>query len=219
MVHNYIFMNLSLFIKIVLKRINFYIVKLFNYKTKFIGKCCCKNLQITTLNNCQKNRIIFGKHVILKNCYIRFEGNNHTLQFGNNIKLENVNFFFEKENSNIIIGDHTWIGPKSELSSFDNSSIIIGKHCIFAKECMLRTSDSHIIKDSNNKVINHPQNITIGSHVWLGQQTFILKGAKIPDGCIVGAKSIVTASSQSEPNSILVGQPAKIIKKNISWEL
>ena len=207
------------FIALCFMRFAYYWILLTNNTIGFKGKCCCKNLNITSTNNSQKNQIIFGKHVILKNCHIRFEGNNHTLQFGNNIRLENVNFFFEKENSDIIIGDYTWIGPQSELSAFDNSSITIGKNCIFAKECMLRPSDSHIIKDSQNNIINRPQNITIGSHVWLGQQTFVLKGANIPDGCIVGARSTVTASSKTEPNSMLVGQPAKTIKKNISWEL
>lgn len=200
-------------------RLDFYISRFSNRKIEFIGKCCCNKLNITSDKKNLRNKIIFGKHVILKNCNIHFEGNNHTLQFGNNIRLENVNFFFEKNNSNIIIGDYTWIGPKCELSAFDNSDIIIGKNCIFAKECMLRTSDSHVIKDYQNNVINSPQNIIIGSNVWLGQQTFVLKGAKIPDGCIVGARSTVTSSSLSYPNSILVGQPVKIIKKNISWEL
>lgn len=212
-------MKLQEYIVLSYMRLLFYIIKFISYKVTFIGRCCCKNLKITTISNAQKNKIIFGKHVILKNCCIHFEGNNHTLQFGNNIRLENVNFFFEKENSNIIIGNCTWIGPQSELSAFDNSSITIGKNCIFAKECMLRTSDSHIIKDSQDNVINRPRNIQIGSHVWLGQQTFVLKGANIPDGCIVGARSTVTASSKTEPNSILVGQPAKTIKKNISWDL
>lgn len=211
-------MKLSLYFKLISMRLRFYFIKILS-SAKIEGKCCCRNLQIIITNNSHKNKIVFGKHVILKNCIIRFEGNNHTLQFGNNIRLENVNFFFEKENSNIIIGDYTWIGPQCELSAFDNSNITIGKDCIFAKECTLRTSDSHIIKDYQNKVINRPQNIIIGSHVWLGQQTLILKGAKIPNGCIVGARSIVTASSQTEPYSMLVGQPAKVIKKNITWEL
>lgn len=212
-------MNYYQYVILSLMRLYYYAIKFKNHKIAFKGKCCCKNLKITLINSSHHNQIIFGKHVILKNCRIRFEGNNHSLQFGNNIRLENVNFFFEKENSNIIIGDHTWIGPQSELSAFDNSNITIGKNCIFAKECMLRTSDSHIIKDSQDNVINRPRNIQIGSHVWLGQQTFVLKGANIPDGCIVGARSTVTASSKTEPNSILVGQPAKTIKKNISWDL
>lgn len=200
-------------------RIDFYISRFFNREIEFTGKCCCNKLNITSNKKSLRNKIILGKHVILKNCNIYFEGNNHTLQFGNNIRLENVNFFFEKDNSNIIIGDYTWIGPKCELSAFDNSNIIIGKNCIFAQECMLRTSDSHVIKDCQNNIINRPQSITIGSYVWLGHQTFVLKGAKIPNGCIVGARSTITSSTISEPNSILVGQPAKTIKKNISWEL
>lgn len=84
---------------------------------------------------------------------------------------------------------------------------------------MIRTSDSHVIKSADGEVINRPKDIEIGSHVWLGQQTFVLKGANVPDGCIVGARSTVTASVQAEQNSVLVGQPAKMIKKDIQWEL
>ena len=161
----------------------------------------------------------FCLHVVLKNCNIHFEGYNHTLRFGDGIKLENVSFFFEKDCSDIIIGDGTWVGAECELSAFDHSKIEIGKGSIFAKQCMIRTSDSHTIKIVDGEVINHPKDITIGSHVWLGQQTFVLKGANIPDDCIVGARSTVTKSLQAEKNSIIVGQPAKMIKSNVQWEL
>lgn len=55
--------------------------------------------------------------------------------------------------------------------------------------------------------------------LWLGEQVFVLKGAKIADSSIVGARSVVTASTKSEISSIIVGQPAKIVKRNISWKL
>lgn len=207
------------YIRIALMRICYYMVKWWHPNVAFTGKCCCKNLKITTVNDSTGNKIIFGKHVVLKNCGIRFEGGNHTLHFGDGIRLENVDFFFEKQKGTISIGDGTWIGAQSELSAFDNSSIVIGDGCIFAKQIMLRTSDSHVIKDSAGNIINMPKDIVIGSHVWLGQQVFVLKGAVIPDGCIVGARSTVTASLKADVRSLIIGQPAKTIKKEISWEL
>lgn len=212
-------MKFIFYISITLMRLYYNIVRIINPTISFRGKCCCNRLNIKSVKGSTNNKIIFGKHVILKNCNIFFQGNNHTLSFGNNIKLENVSFFFEKDNSNISVGDGTWIGEQSELSAFDNSDIIIGRGSIFAKGCILRTSDSHIIMNDRNNIINKPENIIIGSHVWIGLQTCVLKGSVIPDGCIVGARSVVTSSMKSDEKSIIVGQPAKVIKKNISWEL
>lgn len=211
--------KITFFLDIAIMHINFICTKFFHSKILFVGKCCCKKLHISEVGGTTGNRVEFGRHVILKNCHVRFEGNNHTLRFGDGIKLENVSFFFEKDDSDIIIGNGTWIGPECELSAFDHSKIEIGKGCIFAKECMIRTSDSHVIRNMEGEVINRPKDIMIGSHVWLGQQTFVLKGATLPYGCIVGARSTVTASLQAEQNSIIVGQPAKMIKRNIQWEL
>ncbi|MBR4891899.1 MAG: hypothetical protein IKZ34_01820 [Alphaproteobacteria bacterium] len=45
----------------------------------------------------------------------------------------------------------------------------------------------------------------------------ILKGTKIPDNCIVGARSLVNKKFD-EPNVILVGIPAVIKKRGIQWE-
>lgn len=211
--------NLLFLLQIAFMRICFICTKLFHRKIHFVGKCCCKRLKISEVGGTFSNRIEFGKHVVLKNCDIRFEGKSHTLRFGNGVKLENVSFFFEKNDSDIIIGDGTWIAPGCELSAFDHSNIEIGKGSIFAKQCTIRTSDSHVIKNTDGDVINHPKSIMIGSHVWLGQQTFVLKGSIIPDGCIVGARSTVTATLKAEQSSIIVGQPAKMIKNKIQWEL
>lgn len=209
----------AFFIGLAVMRINFMRIKFFHHRVKFIGKCCCWKLNISEVGGSIGNRIEFGKHVVLKNCNIRFEGNNHVLRFGDGIRLENVSFFFEKDDSHIIIGAGTWIGPRCELSAFDHSKIEIGNGSIFAKQCMIRTSDSHVIRNTDGEAINRPKDIIIGSHVWLGQETYVLKGANIPDGCVVGARSTVTASLRAERNAIIVGQPAKMIKENIQWEL
>lgn len=200
-------------------RFSFICIKLLHRKIFFKGKCCCLNLKISEVGDTKNNRIVFGRNVLLRNCKIRFEGNDHTLRLGDGIKLDDVSFFFEKNNSDIIIGDGTWIGPECELSAFDQTKIEIGNESIFAKQCMIRTSDSHVIKNAEGKVMNSPKDIIIGSHVWLGQQALVLKGANISDGCIVGARATVTESLRSEQNSIIVGQPAKMIKNNIQWNL
>ena len=51
--------------------------------------------------------------------------------------------------------------------------------------------------------------IVIGNDVWIAAQCMILKGAKINDGAVIGAQTLVNC--EIPKNAIVVGTPAKII--------
>lgn len=57
----------------------------------------------------------------------------------------------------------------------------------------------------------------IGNDVWIGQNAVILPGVHIGDGVIIGANSIV--GSDVEPYTIVVGNPAKPLRKRFDDEL
>lgn len=59
--------------------------------------------------------------------------------------------------------------------------------------------------------------IKVGNKVWFGVRCLILKGAVIPDGCVVAANSCITGAFE-ERDSIIGGYPAKILKSKIRWE-
>ena len=52
--------------------------------------------------------------------------------------------------------------------------------------------------------------VEIGAHCWLGMGVCILPGARLGDGCVVGAGSVV--AGELESNSIAVGNPARAIR-------
>ena len=57
----------------------------------------------------------------------------------------------------------------------------------------------------------------IGNDVWIGQNAVILPGVQIGDGAIVGANSVV--GSNVEPYTIVIGNPAKALRKRFDDEL
>ena len=53
--------------------------------------------------------------------------------------------------------------------------------------------------------------IVIGKNCFLGCNSIILKGTVLGEGCVVGAGAVV--SGKFEPNSVIVGNPARVIRK------
>lgn len=91
-------------------------------------------------------------------------------------------------------------------------TLIIGDDVVISSNVLIRDNDAHQI----NGTINHSP-ITIWNHVWIGSNAIILKGVTIGDGAIIAAGSIVTKDVPS--NTLVGGNPAKIIKENVKWSL
>jgi acetyltransferase-like isoleucine patch superfamily enzyme len=123
------------------------------------------------------------------------------------------------KNSNI--GDHTYINSYSSVFCAE-----IGKFCSVASNVTIGLSthpcnlvSTHPAFYSSNKLFKtfsdkvyfyEDENIDIGNDVWIGEGSLILGGAKIGDGAIIAAKSVVTRNV--EPFEIVGGVPAKTIR-------
>jgi len=175
------------------------------------------------------------------------EGNNNTIKIGHpwhfentTIKLTKNNNFFEIKScpmgvkntlfeisgrgkgSKVRIGKNFGISGShySSHSQFCiNGDLTIGDNVLFAANNIVRTSDSHVIYDINtNEIKNYEKPIVIGNHVWICEGCAILKGTVINDNSVIGTKSVVNKEFNEE-NIIIAGVPAKIIKKNINWDV
>ncbi|KMT58956.1 Acetyltransferase (isoleucine patch superfamily) protein [Listeria fleischmannii 1991] len=99
----------------------------------------------------------------------------------------------------------------------EHQSLIVGKDVMFSFESWIRTSDVHAIYNvENGNRINSGKSVFIGEHVWLAQDVKVLKGATIGSGSVVGAGAVVTSTVPN--NSIVAGNPSKVIRHNIFWE-
>ena len=57
--------------------------------------------------------------------------------------------------------------------------------------------------------------MVIGSHVWIGCNVLILKGVTVGDGAVIAAGSVVTKDVPAA--SLVGGNPARILKENVTW--
>ena len=184
-----------------------------------------KEKYVDSIKNCE---IIFnGDNSCIKihepyikiNRLIAVMGNNCHIEIGNNIKIVDVLHINASADfcKCIIGGGCTFNGVDIIMCDEKKQKVTIGNDCLFSNCILIRPSDGHaIISTEDETVLNRPENITIGNHVWFGFQAIALKGAIIPDGCVVGLRSVVTRGNFEE-NSVLAGQPAKMIRKNIKW--
>ncbi len=119
------------------------------------------------------------------------------------------------DKAKLTIGNNFGISASSYINCYNN--IIIGDNVLFAWDCLVMDSDTHPVFNSNNEIINYGKQVVIGNHVWFGCRSTVLKGSTIPDGCVIGASSLVSGG-KFEPSTIVAGHPAKSIKRIGNWE-
>ncbi len=180
-----------------------------------------------------------------KGLNLTINGSNNYIEFIGSVKFKNTeieikdnnNIFKIKEPARVVKDCYFCLGGLSEVNidkacglnmglyAIINNNfkkrhkLTIGQGVFIGKGVIIRTSDGHAILDPESKVaVNAPQDVEIGDNVWIGARNMILKGAKIPAGSIVGAQSVVNKKFD-EPNILLAGCPAKIIRHNVLWDV
>lgn len=112
----------------------------------------------------------------------------------------------------LTIGNRLFIGDQCKVIAGD-AKISIGDDCLIAEQVSIRASNHGTSAECPmNKQPNIYKDISIGSDVWIGRGAVILAGSRIPDGAVIGANSVVTASVVIERYCIYAGNPAKKIR-------
>ena len=143
-------------------------------------------------------------------------------------------------NPNIIVGDFTYIADSEFDSHVTHHYSRLGDRLIIGRFCQIAAGVEFVMNGANhlmNAVSTFPfytlegwnmqppelsdlplkGDTVIGNDVWIGQNAVILPGVQIGDGAIIGANSVV--GSHVEPYTIVVGNPARMLRKRFDDEL
>ncbi|PKA39950.1 hypothetical protein CWR43_30235 [Rhizobium sullae] len=142
-------------------------------------------------------------------------GNKNRILIGSNVDFRG-DILVKGDGQTVSIGDHsTTVGVY--ILCQEGCDVSIGRRCMFSREIEVRTTDAHSVIDrSTGNRLNKPASVAIGDHVWVGLGSIINKGSNIPADSIVGARSFVNGTFE-EAGVILAGTPARVVKRNITW--
>ena len=150
----------------------------------------------------------------LFNCNIFVRGEGHHLVIEDGVRLHNVSIRIIGWNNLVHIGSASTVGSGQIVCGGKGISIHIGKECMFADGVDIWSTDTHSVLQEG-VLVNEPESITIGDHVWLGKDVAVLKGVTIGDNAVIGMRSLVTKDIR--PGTLNVGSPAKEIREGIEW--
>lgn len=153
---------------------------------------------------------------------------NSILEMGNNVNLK---CRLSCDGSKMVLDNNIFINPGTEIRC--EKSIHIQSNVFISYQCLILDTNTHSIdpmarldeilqgypnstlQTEKSRPITSP--VDIGNNVWIGMRSAILKGTKIRDNSVVGLMSVV--SGKFPQNSIIVGNPGKVVKRISKCEL
>ena len=142
-------------------------------------------------------------------------GNNCSFKVDQECRLAALEVVAESQAS-VSIGSGTNFTWHTRLFLHEPAHIRIGSGCLIASETLFSVSDMHSIIDrTSGRRINPPTDIVLEDRVWIAHSATVLKGSQIGAGSVIGLNSVVTGKIAAY--SLAIGQPAKVVRENISW--
>jgi maltose O-acetyltransferase len=117
--------------------------------------------------------------------------------------------FYCSYGRNTHIGDFVYLNYNCVI--LDNNEIRIGHHVMIGPAVQIYTAQHPLEAEPRNQGFEIARSITIEENVWIGGGAILLPGVTIGRNAVVGAGAVVTRAVP--PNSVVVGNPAKVVRK------
>ena len=188
------------------------LLRFWNFKPLGIFISSSIIIKSTLISFYEKVNSLFWKYNFLKcgtklfiqrGAIIRYPNN---IDLGNNVSIgRNVNISSEFSDSKLILGDNSQIN-KNVVIDF-TGGMLIGANVLISADAYIMSHNHGLDPKSIPKKIFK----VINDNVWIGARAIVLPQAQnIGKNSIIAAGSVVT--KDVPPNSIVAGNPAKVIK-------
>jgi phenylacetic acid degradation protein len=125
---------------------------------------------------------------------------------------------------NVVIGRDVYVGPGAAIRG-DWGGIVIDDGCNVQESCTIHMFPGVTVHLERSAHIGHGAVVhgaRIGENALIGMNAVIMDNALVGAGSIVGALCFVPAGMDIPPRSVVVGNPAKIVKQvsdeMIAWK-
>ncbi len=110
----------------------------------------------------------------------------------------------------VSIGAKTVMGQECTISAYQHVSI--GRECIIADRVMLIDFDHGVVEVERPIRLQgiYKRDVRVGSNVWMGYGSCILRGVSVGHNSIVGTNAVVTKDVPE--NAVVGGVPARVLR-------
>lgn len=122
--------------------------------------------------------------------------------------VEVLSPFMVDYGSNVTIGDGTFVNHGAYL--MDGAPISIGNHCFIGPNLGAYTAQHPLVAEQRNLGLERALPIVISDNCWIGGDVSIMPGVTIGEGCVIGAKSLVTKDIPS--GYVAMGIPCRPVR-------
>lgn len=115
----------------------------------------------------------------------------------------------------VVIGKDVYVGPFAAIRG-DFGAIYIEDGCNIQENCTIHMFPGVEVRLKENAHIGHGAIIhgsIIGVNCLIGMNSVIMDEVEIGDNSIVGAMSFIKESTKIPPRSLVVGNPARIVRE------
>ncbi len=141
--------------------------------------------------------------VVLRNGHVAVRGGRARLSWGTKVCVS--------PDARLDLGGGTFVNANCIVLA--STSITFGERCFVAWGTTVMDTDFHAIDASRPRAAP----VSIGHDTWIASEVLVLKGTTIGPGSVIGARSIV--KGEIPDRSVAVGQPARVVRSDVDWEL